>query len=154
MFPSSFRGGESMRRKLKTDLSWRQRTDMLWRTKIDLCLWPLLATVAMVAFFACFERMCEIRHTRDSYTNRRFLSLRIMARCFSHEGANCEMQIPNYLYSEKGCCQEPITTPTIVMTCYWINHILLNLLTSRMHHYFWHTVNQIMVMLPSELKGL
>ena len=64
------------------------------------------------------------------------------------------MQIPNYLYSEKGCCQEPITTPTIVMTCYWINHILLNLLTSRMHHYFWHTVNQIMVMLPSELKGL
>ena len=83
----------------------------------------------MVTFFACFERMCEIRHTRDSYTNRRFLSLRIMARCFSHAGANCEMQISNYLYSENECCQEPISTPTIVMTCYWINHILLNLLT-------------------------
>lgn len=51
----------------------------------------------MVTFFPCFERMCEIRHTRDWYTNRRFLSLRIMARCFSHAGANCEMQISNYL---------------------------------------------------------
>ena len=92
-------------------------------------LWPLLATVTMVTFFACFERMCEIHHARDSYTNRRFLSLRIMTRCFSHAGANCEMQISNYLYGENGCCQEPISTSTIVMTCYWINHILLNLLT-------------------------
>ena len=75
---------------------------------------------------------CEQRlHFRGMTSYRENVASAHRVRCFSHASANCEMQIPNYLYSENGCCQETITTPAIAMTYYWIYHLLLKRLTSR-----------------------